>query len=82
LANSGVQKSAMIRELAVSEEPCQHGQSARRAFLIDERLLAFDRLDRGSAWQGVFPRSRVSILPIELADRPQPFRLAAIPAVD
>jgi hypothetical protein len=66
---------------AVTEESCQHGQGARRESLIDERLLAFESLDRRTTRQRIFADRFIGNLRIELGDRSQPFRLPTVPAV-
>jgi len=82
LAGYGVKESAMMDEPAVPEESRQHGQSARRERLIDEGLLPFERLDRGTTGQQIFARRCISNLRIELADRSQPFGFSAVSAVE
>jgi hypothetical protein len=39
----------MMRERSVAKEARQHGESASGQHLVDERLLSFERLDRGAA---------------------------------
>src|SRR5579863_5698388 len=82
LAGSGVKESAMMDEPAVPEESRQHGQGARRERLVDERLLPFERLDRGTTRQWVFAGYGIGNLRIELGDRTQPFGFPAVPAVE
>lgn len=72
----------MMAEPAVAEEPRQHGQGARRESLIDERLLSFERLDRGTTGQGVFAGIRIGNLRVKLTDCSQAFGLMPVPAVE
>ena len=77
-----VKEPAMMAKPAVPEKPRQHGQSARGESLIDKRLLTFERFDCRATGQRVFADGRIGDLRIEFADYPQPFGLAAIPAVE
>jgi hypothetical protein len=82
LAGSGVKESAMMDEPAVTEKSRQHSQCARRESLVDERLLPFERLDRGTTGQRVFAGCGIRNLRIELTDCSQSFCLAAVSAVE
>ena len=72
----------MIAKPSIPEESCQHGQGARCESLIDERLLSFERFDRGATWHRILAGSQIGNLRIEFADRSQAFGLSAVPAVE
>lgn len=82
LSGTSVKESAMMAESAVPEESRQHGQSARRECLVDERLLPLQRLDGGTTGQRIFASRGIGNFRVELADRSQPFCLAAVPSVE
>jgi hypothetical protein len=67
-----IEEAAVVRELSVAEEPRQHGQRARRQSLVDERLLAVQRLDGRATGQRVFTSLGVDDLGIQFAHGAQP----------
>ena len=54
---------------SIAEEPRQHGESARRQSLVDERLLPIESLDGRATRQRVFARRSIDDLGIQLTDR-------------
>ena len=81
LTTLGIEEAAVVRELSVAKEPCEHGQCARRQSLVDERLLAVQCLDGGTTGQRVFTSFSVDDLWIQLTDRAQSSGLPAIARV-
>jgi hypothetical protein len=71
LASLRIEEAAVVRELSVAEETGQHGQRVRRQSLVDERLLAVQRLDGGTTGQRVFTSLSVDDFGIQLAHGPQ-----------
>ena len=67
---------------AIPEASRHHGQRACRQRLIDERLLPFERLDRGATGQGVFAGCSIGNLRVKLSDCSQPFCLPTVPTIE
>ena len=72
----------MIADPSIAEKAPKHRQSAGRKGLIDERLLPFERLRGGAAWQWVFSRRWVGDLRVKFRDGPQTLRPSAVDAVE
>ena len=81
LASLCIEEAAVVGDPSISEETGQHGQRARRQSLVDERLLAVQRLNCGTTGQRVFTSLGVDDLGIQLAHGPQPTCLSSVARV-
>ena len=74
-----VEKSSVMIQLSISEEPRQHSESARGQGLIYEGLLSIESFDGRATRQRVFTGRSIDDLGIQLTDRAQPRDSPPIP---
>jgi len=81
LSGLSVEEGAVMADLSIPEESCQHREGTRRKRLVNERLLPFEGLYSGATRQRVFACGDVDDLWIQLTHSPEPRCPASIPRV-